>query len=69
MIFPDNKEQLIFRQVGIPESLFTYLKDYQRAHHEQHGVWLNNSRCLALILAEHRQAALRGPLKSSGGAA
>lgn len=69
MIFPDRNEQLIFRQVAFPESSFDYLKDFQRAHYELHGVWLNNNRCVALILAEHKQAASMGLLDAIGGVA
>lgn len=69
MIFPNRNEQLIFRQVAFPESSFDYLKDFQRSHHAQYGVWLNNNRCLTLILAEHKQAASLGFLGAIGGAA
>lgn len=69
MIHPNNSEQLVFRQVAFPVSAFDYLKEFQRTHHEQHGVWLNNNRCVALILAEHKQAAWLGlPGVSMGGA-
>lgn len=69
MIFPDRNEQLIFRQVAFPESSFSYLKDFQRAYHDHHGVWLNNNHCIALILAEHREASHRGLLADLGSVA
>ncbi len=63
------REAVVFRQVAFPVSAFDHLKDTQRAYEQQHGIRLNNSQCLALILAEHRQATEQGLLDGLRGAA
>lgn len=68
MIHPQCPERLVFRQVAFPVSAFDYLKDYQRAYEQQHGIRLNNNQCVAMILAEHRQASSLGLLNALGGA-
>lgn len=64
---PTNKrETLIFRQVSLPLSTFDYLKEFQRGHLQKTGIHLSNNQCLALILAEHKEAAARGLLPILG---
>lgn len=64
-----QNEAVVFRQVAFPVSAFDHLKDYQRSYEHKHGATISNSQCVALILAEHKQAASLGLLKAIGGAA
>lgn len=64
-----GNEAVVFRQVAFPVSAFDHLKDYLRNYEHKHGVRITNSQALALILAEHKQAAAAGLLVTLGGAA
>lgn len=64
-----RSEAVVFRQVAFPVSAFDHLKDYLRTYEHKHGVRITNSQALALILAEHKQAADAGLLVALGGAA
>lgn len=55
----DQHQPLVLRQVAFTVPTFDYLKQWQRDHSGKHGVWLDNSKALAVILDEHRQATER----------
>ena len=61
----ERNEATVFRQVAFPVSAFDHLKNYQRSYQACHGIRPNNNQCLALILAEHQQAATASLLKAS----
>lgn len=52
-------QPLVLRQVAFTVPTFDYLKNFQRDYSDKHGVWLDNSRALAVILDEHREATER----------
>lgn len=52
----NQHQPLVLRQVAFTVPTFDYLKRWQRDYSGKHGVWLDNSKALAVILDEHRQA-------------
>lgn len=53
-----KREPRVFRSFALPVPAFDHMKEYQRAYHEKHGVWLNNNYILTVILAEHKEMIL-----------
>ena len=47
-------EPLVYRSIGIPVSVFDYLKAFQRLRNVQLLKHLTNSEALALLILEHK---------------
>lgn len=65
----EHNGAVVLRQVAFPVIAFDYLKDYKRRYKQVHGFRPNNNQCLAMILAEHKQASSMGLLRGLTAAA